>query len=361
MMFLFKTIIITTLVIFTFLTLWEPLGRLPSGEEQKQFKKRTRFFYDGKFHTEDPLILFDKKAKSDFSKDAEKVPKSSIPVNKLSSIESADVNKLKFIWIGHSTSLLQMHGLNIFIAPVLSNYASPVQGLGGKRMSEVPITADKMPEIDILLLSHDHYDHLDYKTIKDMDAKVKQYVVPLGVDSHLQRWGVDEKKIIIMSWFESINIKGLEITSTPGRHYSGRLPWKRNKTLWCGYYLKDNKHSVYYTGDTGYGDFFKDISKRFGRMDLVIIENGQYDNKWPDCHMKPEESIEAAKILKADYYIPIHWAGFPLAYHSWYDPIKRFTEDAEKADIKVATPLIGEVVDYENIDKYKNKWWLDVK
>lgn len=364
-----KKVMITLLAVFvvvllaggSFLLFWPSLGKSPSKQQKEAYAQRTDAFYDGVFHTPEyfQLIVDTEDPTGDAPVALE--PEGEIPVNKITKLQKADVDALTFTWFGHSTSLLQIHGMTVFIDPVLSEFASPVAGIGSKRMAEVPMTAENLPEIDVLLISHDHYDHLDYKTIKDIDPKVKNYCVPIGVENHLERWGVDPEKIHTMAWWEEIYIDGLTIASTPGQHYSGRLPWGSNQTLWCGYYLQDEYHKVYYTGDTGYGQFFKQIREQYGAPELVLSEDGQYDPEWPYCHMSPQEVLKAAQDLGTEWLLPVHWAGFVLSRHAWDDPVEQLTALAEGSQVLVTTPRIGETVDFSNVDAYQEKWWREVK
>lgn len=358
---LLAVFVILALAAGLFLLFWPSLGKNPSREQQTEYEKRTDAFYDGIFHTpEDFQLIVEAEEKSD-EKKTELTPEEKIPVNKITELPKADIKDLTVTWFGHSTSLLQIHGMNVFIDPVLSEYSSPVGFTGAKRMAEVPMKADNLPEIDILLISHDHYDHLDYQTIRDIDEKVKNYCVPLGVENHLIRWGVEPEKIHTMAWWDDTEIGGLTISSTPGQHYSGRLPWRNNKTLWSGYFLQDEYHKVYYTGDTGYGEFFKTIRERYGEPELVLSEDGQYDPEWPDCHMSPQEVLKAAEDVGTEWVIPVHWAGFVLSRHAWDDPAEQLTTLAEESNVSVATPRIGEIVNISDINNYQEKWWHEIK
>lgn len=353
-------ILVIVIIAVLFIKLWQPFGQGTTSDDKKLYGEKTDLFYEGTFH-DNPEISVMNDNESEFSDHEQTIPKGKIPVHQLTSIPDASVDDLKWVWFGHSSSMLQMQGLNILIDPVLSDYASPVAGFGAKRFSDLPMTKENFPVIDVLVISHDHYDHLDYTTIKDIDDKVKSYCVPLGVEKHLIRWGVDENKIHSMVWWDEVEINGLTITSTPGRHYTGRLPWQTNTTLWSGYVFQNEKYKSYYTGDTGYSDYFKEIYEKFGAMDFVMLENGQYDKSWEAIHLLPDQGIQAVKDLQAKWIVPVHWGTFSISYHAWDDPIRQITSLAQKENINVATPLIGEIVDYQNIQQFQEKWWENVE
>lgn len=353
-------VVVVALIAVLFIKLWQPFGKGISSANKQTYSQKTDLFYDGTFHG-DPEISIMNDNESEFGDDEKLIPDGQIPIEHLDSIPKANIDELKWVWFGHSSSMLQMQGLNIMIDPVFSDYASPVSGFGPKRFSEVPIDEENLPQIDILVISHDHYDHLDYNTIKDIDDKVKIYCVPLGVENHLIRWGVDKSKIHSMAWYDEVEVAGLKIIATPGRHYTGRLPWQNNTTLWSGYVFKSQDYQTYYTGDTGYGDHFKEIYDKFGAMDLLILEDGQYDKSWEAIHLLPEQGIQAAKDVEAKWVVPVHWGTFSICYHAWDDPIKQITTRAIQAGINVATPLIGQIIDYQNIEQYQEQWWLEVK
>ena len=355
------TLAVLACAVGMFLLFWPSLGKNQSKKQQAEYVKRIDAFYDGTFHTPEEFQLIVPTEDKASDKNLRLAPEGEIPVNKITELPKADTDELTITWFGHSTALLQIHGMRILIDPVLSEYSSPVGFMGAERMAEVPMTAEELPEIDILLISHDHYDHLDYQTIRDIDEKVKRYCVPLGVENHLEKWGVDPEKIHNMAWWEEVEIDGLTISATPGQHYSGRLPWGNNQTLWSGYYLQDEYHKVYYTGDTGYGEFFKEIRERYGEPELVLSEDGQYDPEWPYCHMNPQEVLKAAEDLGTDWLIPVHWAGFVLSRHAWDDPAEQLTTLAEDSEVSISTPKIGETVNFSNINQYQEKWWREVK
>ncbi len=294
-----------------------------------------------------------------FTNGNNKVPNFEIPVetHKESDFIS-DKNQSKITWFGHSAALVEMEGLTIFIDPMLGKVAAPHPMLGSKRFNKVhPISIDSLPTIDIILISHDHYDHLDYGSILKLKDKVKQFYVPLGIKAHLTEWGVSEEKITEFDWWENINYKGVEFISTPARHFSGR-GFTRNNTLWCSWVLKSKNNSIFFSGDSGYGNHFKEIGEKYGPFDFSMIECGQYNEQWAQIHMTPEETIQASIDVQSKLMMPIHWGAFKLALHSWDDPIVRATKKAKELNIPISTPIIGESI-VLNSDNYpKNKWWI---
>lgn len=351
-------ILITAFLVLTFVP---GFGKVPSSQMQKEYEKRADNFYDGTFHNlTDTAVLNSSVEKTDTT-GVEIKPEGEIPVKIIEEFPDINAEEFTITWFGHSTAMLQMNGLNIFVDPVLSEITSPVSIIGAKRFSDVPMTMENVPEIDVLVLSHDHYDHLDYFTIKAIDDKVKQYVVPLGVESHLLRWGVDEAKIHTMAWWDEIEISNLKISSVPARHYSGRLPWKSDTTLWCGYVIASDKYQVYYTGDTGYDTFFGDIYEKYGEMDLVLTECGQYDPQWPTIHMFPKEVAKAMEEVHAKYVLPMHWGTFALSNHAWNASITDLTKESQNKNYMLITPQIGEIVNYKDIENYQEKWWESIK
>ncbi len=284
-------------------------------------------------------------------------PKTSLPAQTPSLLTGAQQGGLSFTWLGHSSFLLQMGKRNILIDPVLSLRSSPVGFIGPRRFSELPLTADKLPEIDVLFLSHDHYDHLDYRTILAIQDRVGSIVVPLGIDSILEGWGFDAQKLHPLDWWESTEIGGVTYTLTPSQHFSGRNPLKGNRTLWGGLYLEDGSHRVYYTGDGGYYEVFADVRERLGALELMIAECGQYDTAWAKVHMFPEQTVQAGLDAQAGWLIPVHWGSFCICNHAWDDSIKRVTAAADAAGLPIVTPQIGQTVDFSDPPACTERWW----
>ncbi len=291
-------------------------------------------------------------------------PKDTIPPSPLPSIKT-DLKNLPdgnpvLVWFGHSSYLIKINGKHILVDPVFSGYASPFTFKSAKSFDGSDVyTVDDMPPIDILIISHDHYDHLDYKTIKKLNQKTTHIITSLGVSSHLEYWGLDKNKITELDWYDNTEkVEGITITSAPARHFSGRT-FVRAKTLWASFILKTKEYSIYIGADSGYDTHFKKIGEMYGPFDLALLESGQYNEAWKNIHMMPEETVEASLDVKAKVLMPVHWGKFSLSLHPWNEPIERVMKKAEELKVKVTTPMIGEPVILG--EKYPDKkWWREV-
>ena len=263
----------------------------------------------------------------------------------------------QLLWFGHSSALLQIDGLNLLFDPMLSKVPAPHPMLGSDRYSnELPIEIADLPYTDAVFISHDHYDHLDLPTIQELDAKVGHYYVPLGVGLHLEQWGISKERITEMDWWQAGSVKGVDFTFTPARHFSGRKLGTRNRTLWGGWAIQGAQHKILFTGDTGYGPHFKEIGERLGEFDLAMVECGQYNPRWANIHLMPEQTIQAGMEANAKYIMPIHWGAFTLALHEWDDPVERAVAEAERLEQPVVAPMIGELVRINQPPKL-SYWW----
>ncbi|NGZ43638.1 MBL fold metallo-hydrolase [Cytophagaceae bacterium 50C-KIRBA] len=261
------------------------------------------------------------------------------------------------IWFGHSSYLLQIEGKTILIDPVLSGYAAPFSWMNASFKGTDPYTAESLPSIDYLFISHDHYDHLDYETIKKIKSKVKRVVCGLGVGEHLEYWGYSPDIIEELDWNESITLEqGWQLTATPARHFSGR-GLQRNRTLWISFVLKTSQHNLFLGGDSGYDTHFKAIGDQHGPFDLALIEQGQYNLAWKYIHLMPDEIFTVAKDLKAKKIFAGHNSKFKLSIHPWDEPLQLLWENSKKQDIPVITPKIGELVDLGLANPSFSTWW----
>ncbi|MEM0993664.1 MAG: MBL fold metallo-hydrolase [Bacteroidota bacterium] len=267
----------------------------------------------------------------------------------------------KFIWYGHSAILMRINDQTILIDPMLGGNTTPIAPIATKRFSENTLTLiDDFPDIDLIVFTHDHYDHLDYDSVQKLKAKTKQYYVALGVKRHLVSWGVEADRITEFDWWETQNFESIQITFTPTQHFSGRGLTDRFKTLWGGWIFKTAKENIWFSGDGGYGKHFKVIGERFGPFDFAFMESGQYNYDWHEVHLFPHESVQAAVDAKAKKIMPVHWAGFALSYqHTWQEPADAFVEAAQQQQIAYAVPPLGKLfqINSEEIAP----WWLNYR
>lgn len=287
-------------------------------------------------------------------------PKDAIPVVPFDKDLFLPNDVPKFIWYGHSTLLLQINNRNLLIDPMFGEDASPVGPIRTKRFSkDVLGIIEELPQIDAILMTHDHYDHLDFESIRILKQKVKTFLVPLGVGRHLEHWGLDRSCITEFDWWQESHFLDLHIIFTPSRHFSGRGVFDRTKSLWGGWIIQSIKHKVFWSGDGGFDTHFKLIGERFGPFDWGFIECGQYNQRWHQIHMYPEEAVQAALDANVKMAIPVHWGAFTLALHHWKDPISRFTKRANEIEQKYLVPKPGEII-IRGITHSK-PWWESLK
>ncbi len=295
-----------------------------------------------------------------FFGDQVRVPPSEIPVVPINpdDLSRPPTPGLRVIWIGHAGAMVEIDGQRLLFDPVFSEYASPVQFAGPKRFHPPPIALDDLDHIDGVIISHDHYDHLDMATTRHLATKGTQFFVPLGVGAHLEAWGVPDAQINEMDWWEAITLGAVTINSTPNRHYSGRGLTDYKATLWSSWSLIGTQHRVFYSGDTGYSKLFKEIGRRMGPFDLSIIKVGAYGPgaSWVDVHMSPEDAVRVHLEIKGKQMLPVHWGTFNMGIHAWDEPIRRTTIAAKAQGVDLLTPRIGELVTVgEPI--VSTRWW----
>lgn len=339
------------------------MGKSPNKKARESYMNSGHF--DGKrFQNEIPTgtltesigqILKEKKE----SKNTPIVPSKTIPVLPIDTNEfktvSADVN---YWWLGHSSILMEIENKRILIDPVFSKRVAPAQWFGPKRTHPTPIELEDLPKIDVVLISHDHYDHLDFTTVKYLKKEDIIWMVPLGVGSHLKKWGVDPSRIKEFNWWDEMKIDNLTFAATPARHFSGRGIFDRSKTFWASWTILSPTQKVFYSGDTGYGPHFKAIQEKYGSFDLAFIQIGAYSKNWPDIHMYPEEGLQTMKDLKSNVIFPVHWCSFNLALHTWAEPIERLYK-GNTDNLKIVLPKVGEKMNLDSSTPHK--WWDEVK
>ena len=289
-----------------------------------------------------------------------KRPTFDIPVQHVDSMTLVQNTKTELIWFGHSAFLLQMEGMNILIDPMFGDVPAPHPFLGQSRYGKsLPISIEKLPQIDAIIISHDHYDHLDYGSIQKLKGKTKMFYVPLGVGAHFESWGIDKSAIVELDWWGDVSLNNLKFTFAPSRHFSGRGLTDRNTTLWGSWIITSEKENIYFSGDGGYGPHFKEIGEKYGPFDLAMLECGQYNDNWSEIHMKPEESAQAGKDVNAKKIMPIHWGAFTLSLHTWTDPVERIIKKANELNVDVITPIIGEPIFIgKDAPDYHQQWWI---
>lgn len=265
---------------------------------------------------------------------------------------------VRVTWFGHSAVLLELGEMTIFMDPMLGPSPSPVPFIGGKRFKgPSPVDLEALPRLDAVVFSHDHYDHLDYPTIRRLKEKTDVFIVPLGVAAHLERWGVAREAIRECDWSDAVTLKGLTLTCAAARHFSGRGLSGRNSTLWCSWVIEGMGRRIFFSGDSGYGPHFREIGEMYGPFDLTLMECGQYDRRWSNIHMMPEETVQAHLDVKGGVLLPIHWGAFRLALHDWTDPVERMLSAASREGVVVCTPRIGETVRLGQGELAASPWW----
>jgi L-ascorbate metabolism protein UlaG (beta-lactamase superfamily) len=286
------------------------------------------------------------------------VPVDPVPVRPLNraALDALDNGANHIIRLGHSSHLLKLRGKWWLIDPVFGERVSPVSWAGPKRFHEPPLALQDVPPIEALVLSHDHYDHLDVPTIEALKDRVQKYFVPLGVGARLREWGVPADRIEEFDWWQERKWGDVVLTAAPAQHFSGRTLWDRNRTLWASWLLRSGNERIFYSGDTGDGPGFREIGTRLGPIDIALMENGAYDSYWPTVHMTPEETVQAFQDLGARTLYLVHNSTFDLAFHGWRDPLERVASLAQQRGLDLATPEIGEILTLGN-PRENRKWW----
>ncbi len=293
------------------------------------------------------------------NKDKRSVPSSPIPTIK-TNLKSISPNENCLVWFGHSSYFLQVDGKKFLIDPVLNGTASPIASTTRSFKGSDAFQVSDIPDIDYLIITHDHWDHLDYKTVKALLPRVNKVICPLGVGAHLEHWGFSKEIILEKNWHQSHTLEsGFDIFYTPSRHFSGR-GIRRQSSLWTSYVLKTPSFSLFLGGDSGYDSHFKEIGEQYGPFDLAILECGQYNKNWSHIHMMPEEVVLAAIDLKAEVLLPVHWAKFSLSMHAWDEPIKRVLAESKKFNMPIIHPMIGELSVLKELKTYSS-WWETVE
>ena len=366
-------IIVIVFAISIYLFMKTPVfGALPSGKSLEKVKN-SKNYIDGEFRNKEKTELLTDTKKTPikrllefaFEKDPEgTVPKIALPSVK-TDLKTLDPNEDLIVWFGHSSLFIQIAGKKILVDPVFSKYASPVP-FSNKAFEGTNIyTVDDLPEIDILLITHDHYDHLDYPTVKKLKEKVAKVIVPLGVDAHFLRWDFDEEKIVTVDWDDEVTIDdNLKIYALETRHFSGREFSNRNQSLWVSYLIEekynDNLYRLFLSGDGGYSPRFKGFKEKFQNIDLAVMEAGQYNEEWALIHSLPEDIIKEVRDMEVTKLFPIHNSKFKLSKHPWDEPLRKLDSFTTNTDIQLLTPMIGEKLFLHKENSFK-KWWENLE
>jgi L-ascorbate metabolism protein UlaG (beta-lactamase superfamily) len=283
-------------------------------------------------------------------------------VNPLETWRRGPDSGLRATWLSHSTVLIEIDSIRVLTDPVWGPRASPLRIAGPKRFQPVPVALAAMPPIDLIIVSHDHYDHLDYSTIRALAKLDVPFVTSLGVGAHLEAWGVASERITELDWWESHDFPrgGVRVTATPSQHFSGRTLKTRNATLWSSFVVRTERHRVFFSGDTGLTTEYADIGARLGPFDLVLLEIGGWDPAWGDMHLGPENALKALALLGGGVFLPVHWATFPLAMHAWDAPAEGLFELAPQRAARLVMPKLGEPVEPEHASERVDPWWRSV-
>ncbi|HYO75153.1 MAG TPA: MBL fold metallo-hydrolase [Thermoanaerobaculia bacterium] len=339
---------------FVVLKFWKPLGGRIEGERLRVVQ-RSPHWREGKFRNLVPTTLGDlvRSVYLQLTGNEVRVPAEGIPIVRLTARDLAQPAGLRAVWIGHSSVLVDLDGVRFLTDPVWSERCSPFESLGPKRLHPPPIALDDIAPVDAVVISHDHYDHLDMPTIQALASRGATFFVPLGIGAHLERWSVPRERIRELDWNQEAEHRGVRFVALPARHYSGRSVG-RDQTQWASWAAIGPKHRVYFSGDTGYFDEFKRIGQTHGPFDLTLMKIGAYGSTWPEIHITPEEAVQAHLDVRGKLMLPIHWATFNLAFHDWYEPAERLVKSGS-GRIAFTTPRPGEIVTIEQPPSAL--WW----
>ncbi len=359
-------VILITISLILFFNFAPQIGGSPEGKRLERMKSSENYKL-GKFHNTITTKMDMKSGKmlgvmlEFFKNNDNREPGGMIQTHKFNPIDFKDQSSdnFSFTWFGHSSILIKIDGKVILIDPVFSDRASMFSFMGPKRFPYSNyMNVDLLPEVDAVLISHDHYDHLDYETMLKLKDKVDRFYVPLSVGAHLEKWGIPSQNIVELTWWDSVDLGTLNLAFTPSRHFSGRGLNNRFSTLWGAWVIQGSKEKIFFGGDSGYFPGFKKIGETYGPFDLAFLECGAYNENWSEIHMMPEETVQASKDLKSKLLMPIHWGKFNLALHPWKEPIQRAIKKGEELNVNIITPEIGEMVTL-NDQLMTTHWWTN--
>ncbi|HCY42307.1 MAG TPA: MBL fold metallo-hydrolase [Prolixibacteraceae bacterium] len=342
----------------------DKFGKSPAGERLERIRKSANY-ENGSFQNQsktpvmaEDVSYFAVMKDGLFNRSKRNAPKDILPSKKVNLL-TLDPETDVLVWFGHSSYLMQIDGKKILVDPVMSGHASPFSFMVKSFNGSDVYSPEDLPEIDYLFITHDHWDHLDYKTVLKLKPKVGKVITSLGTGAHLESWGFSPEQIIEKDWNESAVLdSGFQVTATPARHFSGR-GLRRNQAMWASFVLQTPTKKIFIGGDSGYDTHFAKIGAEHGPFDLALLECGQYNKAWKYIHLMPEETVQAAIELKAKTLMPVHWGKFALAYHAWDEPITRITKEAHRLNVPILHPMIGELVDL-NDSGVQAEWWKGI-
>lgn len=332
--------------------LHKPFGRAPQSEHMES----SPHYADGKFQNPiaTPMLKFSEGLpvlKRYLNRNVEKEPAQTY---RFSEQQPTDTSSVQLNWLGHATVLIRHKNTYLLTDPVLVGRASPFSFTGPDRFFPSPIDPQALPDIDAVIISHDHYDHLSYETLQLIQHKVKRFYVPLGVAASLKYWGVPEEKIQEVSWWQEYQSENFSLTAAPARHFSGRF-LTQNNTFWASYAIRIGEQNIYFGGDSGYFEGYEEIGRHLGPFDLSLMPIGAYDTAWANIHLNPEEAVQAQLEVQGGRLLPIHWGTFDLALHSWYEPMERLIDEADKKNVSLLAPQPGQWVSSQS--ETDASWW----
>lgn len=342
---------------------WVAFGKAPTGERRDRMEASPQWD-DGVFVNATPMwndIWGSMTGWGDLSPHAEADPEQ-IPVvsGDRSRFATPPSSGLRVTWLGHSTLILELDGVRVLTDPVFGGRAAPFTWMGPPTWYDPPIPVDELPELDAVLISHDHYDHLQTETIEALASSSTTFFAPLGVGAHLAYWGVPEERIVEMDWWDEHPLTdSVKLVMTPSRHASGRQVLDRMRTLWAGYALIGPEHRVFFSGDTGLFDELADIGEKLGPFDVTMFEVGAYAKYWPDWHLGPENAVRAHELVRGDVLLPIHWGLWNLALHGWTEPAERTLVEVQRRGARAYLPKPGESFEPAALPAIE-KWWPDL-
>ncbi len=349
------------------MSLWKSVGpavckgdRSSQGEEQGSANSGNDRFDDGGNALDMSVTEYASTTWDFLFRGNDRTPKTKLPSKPadLAHLKNRDEGQLNVTWLGHSSLMINMDGYVILTDPVFERRVSMV---GPARFhGDVPVNKHELPQIDVVIVSHDHYDHLSKPSVQFLSDRAEKFIVPIGVGARIHDCGVPQEKIVELNWWEEHRVQqDLSVVATPAQHFSGRGLTDRNKTLWASWVIESPFHRIFFSGDSGYFDGFRQIGEAYGPFDMTFIECGAYDKSWAQIHMFPEQTVQAHLDLRGNLLHPIHWGTFNLALHPWYDPMVRLSAAADSKNVKIATPMAGDTTVFGKTIPTA-RWWEEL-